>query len=265
LYINLGETLRSTLRRSASIPFKLDISDFQVYKTRKLTSSATVVAIDTSGSMDGEPLVAARKIALALSCLIEEQFKGDYLGILGFSDYAHEMSVYDVATMHPFGSCSTNFQAALKRAGNMLKQTNAVNKQVILISDMMPTCYNNEPPLSFTSRLENQLKKLESKRDKLDSSQDTDFMFGSMMMSCFGGGCNLRDPSFTAGLYEASRLKQDGINVNLYMVGFHPPVDDIVEVYRKFASGKLFMPETNDLGKTVMYDFLKNSSKRISS
>lgn len=272
LNLDLTETLRNAIRKSAKLPINLDYEDFVIKETGHVTNSATVIAIDVSGSMNGLPLLAARKVTLALECLIEERFKGDYLGVIAFSEKARLIPSYSIAKMGNESSGATNFQEALLMSEKILAGKRALNKQIIIVSDMEPTTYNQDPPKVFLERLEEEIKKQQSiprpKITALEEDKPLDDLTRKMLQELFGqtfGSLNAySNPSVSAALYEASRLSKQKIKVNFYMMGSHPRLEDIIPVYSRFTTGKIFMPKRDDLGKTLMYDFLKGSAKSIS-
>jgi Mg-chelatase subunit ChlD len=271
LNLDLTETLRNAIRKSARLPIELDYNDFVIKETGHVTNSATVIAIDVSGSMNGLPLLAARKVTLALECLIEERFKGDYLGIIAFSEKAKMIPSYSIARMGNESSGATNFQEALLMSEKILAGKRALNKQIIIVSDMEPTTYNKEPPKRFLDQLATEIKKQKSiPRPKLTPNEEDktlDDVTRKMLQELFGQMSGALEaysnPSLSAALYEASRLSKQKIKVNFYMLGSHLSLDEVIPVYSKFTTGKIFMPKTDDLGKTLMYDFLKGRAKSI--
>ena len=80
------------------------------------------------------PLIAAKKITLALECLISERFKGDYLGVIAFSNKSELIPEYSVSLMGNTSSGLTNFQDALLTSEKILSQKKALNKQVVTVS-----------------------------------------------------------------------------------------------------------------------------------
>jgi uncharacterized protein with von Willebrand factor type A (vWA) domain len=122
---------------------RLSPDDFEVHRTESLARSCTVLMLDMSRSM---PLrgyfYAAKKVALALDSLIRTQFPRDTLHVIGFSDYAREITPSALPQLsvneYVYG---TNMQHGLMLARHLLSRYHGQNKQIIIVSDGEPTAH----------------------------------------------------------------------------------------------------------------------------
>jgi uncharacterized protein with von Willebrand factor type A (vWA) domain len=134
--------------------------DFEVIETEALARSATVLAVDLSMSMPmRDNFVPAKKMALALHTLITTKFPRDYIGIVGFSELAHEIKPEELPTAMWDYVYGTNLQHALMLSRRMLAHQHGI-KQIIVVTDGEPTAHIdrfgqptfNYPPVPETLR-----------------------------------------------------------------------------------------------------------------
>ena len=158
--------VNAVIRDPRSTP-ALRSEDMMVHRTRSTTKCATVVILDMSGSMRwGGQYVAAKKMALALEGLIRREYPGDRL---------HFIEMFSVARVVPRGGVIdllpkpvtirdpvvrlradmsdpdigesdlpphfTNIQQALRLARRLLAAADTPNRQVMLITDGLPTAH----------------------------------------------------------------------------------------------------------------------------
>ena len=147
--------------------------DLEVHRTRATTKCATVVIMDMSGSMRwGGQYVACKKMAMALEGLVRREYPGDRL---------HFMEMYSVARVVPRGELMnllpkpvtindpvvrlradmsdpditeqdlpphfTNIQHALRLARRLLANADTPNRQIVLITDGLPTAHFEDDDL----------------------------------------------------------------------------------------------------------------------
>ena len=147
--------------------------DLEVHRTRATTKCATVVIMDMSGSMRwGGQYVACKKMAMALEGLVRRESPGDRL---------HFMEMYSVARVVPRGELMnllpkpvtindpvvrlradmsdpditeqdlpphfTNIQHALRLARRLLANADTPNRQIVLITDGLPTAHFEDDDL----------------------------------------------------------------------------------------------------------------------
>lgn len=154
--LDLGRTVLQAVKRGSGTPVRLSVDDMLVFEREVSSRVATVLAIDLSRSM-GERgyLLAAKRLALALSTLIQRRFPRDHLHILGFSHEAREVNMAELTELtwdrHELG---TNVQDALRSSREMLNRYPGLQHNLILLTDGEPTAYRaasgevrySEPP-----------------------------------------------------------------------------------------------------------------------
>ena len=96
--LDLHRTLyNSVLREGPNIPVRLSPTDLEINRTELLSQAATILLLDQSRSMGMfGSFTSAKKVALALYWLIRSQFPRDYFAVIGFSDYAMEITSEDL-------------------------------------------------------------------------------------------------------------------------------------------------------------------------
>ena len=126
-------------------------SDFEVFRTEKLTRTSTVLLVDMSRSMLLRGcFLAAKKVAVALDTLIRTQFPHDHLAVIGFAYYAREIRPGALAelTWHGY-EYGTNLQHGLLLARRILERNPSVNKEIVVITDGEPTAHFEDGQVEF--------------------------------------------------------------------------------------------------------------------
>ena len=90
--LDLGQSVLGAVKRRVGTPVKLDVSDLKVHDRETSEHATTILAVDLSRSM-GERgyLLAAKKLALALTTFIRTRYPQDELLLIGFSESARQM------------------------------------------------------------------------------------------------------------------------------------------------------------------------------
>lgn len=228
--IDMHRTLfNSTLRNGPGTPLRISPQDFEIHHTEHLTQTATALLIDQSSSMGGSygvRFTAAKKIALALYWLIHSQYPRDYLYIIGFSDYAMDIPMDDLADLtwnHWTGG--TNMQHALMLARKALSAQKVATKQILMITDGEPTAH------------------LEHGRAFFD----------------WPTSWRTRDET----LKEVKRCTQEGITINTFMLEPDYYLMDFIDKMTRINKGRAFYTDPSQLGRYVMVDYLRSQRKRI--
>jgi uncharacterized protein with von Willebrand factor type A (vWA) domain len=169
--MDIPQTLiNSMLRDGPRIPLVIKTEDIEIHSTRNRPRCATVVIMDMSGSMryDGQ-YINVKRMALALDGLIRREYPGDYLQFIEMYTFAKlcpageiidllpkpvtlfdpvvqlraDMSRADMSEsmVHPH---FTNIQHSLQLARRLLATHDTPNRQVILITDGLPTAHFEE-------------------------------------------------------------------------------------------------------------------------
>ncbi|MCA9151954.1 MAG: VWA domain-containing protein, partial [Planctomycetales bacterium] len=166
--MDIPQTLiNAMLRQGQSLPIRLRPEDIEVHRTRNSPKCATVVIMDMSGSMRYDAqYVNVKRMALALEGLIHREYPGDFLRFLEMYTFAKPVAAGDIIDLMPkpvtlfdpvvqlradMGSGDvtesmvhphfTNIQHALQLARRQLATQDTPNRQVVLITDGLPTAH----------------------------------------------------------------------------------------------------------------------------
>ncbi|MFO0828504.1 MAG: VWA domain-containing protein [Phycisphaerales bacterium] len=154
-------------------PVELRSQDIEVHRTRNLPKCATVVIMDMSGSMRyGGQYVACKRMALALDGLIRREYPGDRLEFIEMYSLARRVAPSEIATLMPkpvsvfdpivrlradmsdpsitemdLPLHFTNIQRALRMARQILAASDTPNRQIVLLTDGLPTAHFEDDQL----------------------------------------------------------------------------------------------------------------------
>src|SRR5687768_11334218 len=165
--LDLHQTLHNALTRHG-LPqkngkIKFDDHDFELHLHEGTTSCSTVVLLDMSGSMMRYGrFLSAKKVAMAMQCLIRTRFPQDSIDFVGFYSGATKIpeaalpltmpkpvTIYDyqvrlkvpIDKMDKAPQHFTNLHMGLQLARRILKKRSAENKQLFIITDGQPTAH----------------------------------------------------------------------------------------------------------------------------
>ncbi|MGQ0628495.1 MAG: hypothetical protein ACT4PL_10405 [Phycisphaerales bacterium] len=142
-------------------------ADLAVHLTRNNPRCATVVLLDMSGSMrHGGQYVNVKRMGLALDGLLRREYPGDFLRFVEIATFARPIPASDLATLLPKPVSThgpvvrlradmsdpdmneaavpqhfTNIQRGLQVARRLLAGQDTPNRQVMLITDGLPTAH----------------------------------------------------------------------------------------------------------------------------
>ncbi len=159
--------VNALVREGGQTPIRLKPEDIEIHRTRNNPKAATVVIMDMSGSMryDGQ-YVNVKRMALALDGLIRSEYPGDFLRFIEMYTFAKlrqpgeiidlmpkpvtiqdpwvrlkaDMS-NDEVSEHQIHPHFTNIQHSLQLARKLLATQDTPNRQIILITDGLPTAH----------------------------------------------------------------------------------------------------------------------------
>ena len=140
--LHIERTVRNAIRRTGGgVPVTLHPDDFEVERTEHLVRSSTVLMLDLSLSMPmRDNFLPAKKVTMALHSLITSQFPRDFMGIVGFSESARQLTADELPEVSWDFVYGTNMQHSFMIARRLLaKQTGS--KQIIMITDGEPTAH----------------------------------------------------------------------------------------------------------------------------
>ncbi|MBH58152.1 MAG: hypothetical protein CMJ82_13325 [Planctomycetaceae bacterium] len=228
-------------------PLRIQSDDIVVHQMRNSPKCATSVIMDMSGSMRYEgQYINVKKMALALQGLITSEYPGDHLSFIEMYTHARQCQANEIINLlpkpvtihdpvvrykidmsntrlheHQLPPHFTNIQHALQLARLNLATVDTPNRQIVLITDGLPTAhYSDEwlyllyPPDPLTD---------------------------------------------DATMREAMRCKQDGITINFFLIpSWSQTEEDIQFAYRVAESteGRVFFTAGSDLDRFVVWDYL---------
>lgn len=226
--LDMSRTVMNSVRRTGGgRPVRVEVEDFEVFRTEQLTQAATVLMLDMSRSM---PLrgcfVAAKKVALALNSLIRTQFPRDNLYIVGFSDFARELrpeSLHQITWGdYVYG---TNMQHGFVMARRLLGRHQSGTRQIILITDGEPTAH--------------------FEGDRVEFAYPPTFR------------------TFQETLREVARCTREGIVINTFMLERSHYLTDFVNQMTRINRGRAFFATPERLGDYVLVDYVASKRKRL--
>lgn len=246
--------VNAMLRAGAKVPIRIQPEDIEIHRTRNTPKCATVVIMDMSGSMryDGQ-YVNVKRMALAMDALIRREYPGDYLQFIEMYTFGKlrrpgeivdlfpkpvtisdpivrlwvDMSREDVSELqiHPH---FTNIQHSLQLARQLLAAQDTLNRQVILITDGLPTAH------------------FEAQRLYLLYPPDP--------------------ITEEATMREAFLCQREGITINMFLIpSWSQSEEDIRFAYRVAEStqGRVFFTAGKDLDRYVVWDYVKRKREII--
>ncbi|HZY87771.1 MAG TPA: hypothetical protein VFE78_23240 [Gemmataceae bacterium] len=155
------------LRAGPGLPVRLKTEDIVIHRTRNTPKCASAVLLDMSGSMRyDEQYVNVKRMGLALDGLIRSEYPGDFLQFIEMYTFAKPRHISEIAALmykpvtlyDPWVRKKvdmsdprvsevlvpphfTNIQHALQLARKFLAAQDTPNRQVMLITDGLPTAH----------------------------------------------------------------------------------------------------------------------------
>lgn len=222
-------TMMNMLRHSDIDRFNLREDDLRVHETDHYTSVATVLLIDLSHSMilyGEDRITPAKKVAMALSELIMNNYAADSLDIVAFGNEAWQVEVKDLPYLK-VGPYHTNTRQALELARHILHRRKYANKQIFMITDGKPSCM-----------IEN----------------------GRMYKNSFG----LDRKIINRVLDEAVKCRRDDIDITTFMIARDPYLQNFVRELTEANKGRAYFASLDNLGGYIFEDYIRNRKRRIS-
>jgi uncharacterized protein with von Willebrand factor type A (vWA) domain len=236
-------------------PLQLKTDDIEIHRTRNSPKCATVVLMDMSGSMRYDGLyVNVKRMALALQGLIVRDFPGDYLQFLELYSFAKPRKASELVTLLPkmptihdpvvtlkydtsreeFSEFRvpqhfTNIQHGLQLARQLLALQDTPNRQVILITDGLPTAH-----------------------------------FQQQMLCLLYPPHRLTEQ---ATLREGKLCQREGITINIFLLSsWNQSPEDIRFAYKVAEStkGRVIFTAGRELDRYVVWDYIKRRKTIVS-
>lgn len=254
--MDIPATLTNAMvRGGATRPIRLRSEDIEIHRTRNTPKCATMVLMDMSGSMRyGGLYVNVKRMGLALDGLIRREFPGDFLQFIEMYTFAKPRHVSEVASLLPkmvtifdpwvryridmsrediseaqVPQHFTNIQHALAMSRKFLALQPTPNRQVILITDGLPTAHFE----------------------------------GEQLHLCYPPD----ERTEQATLREARLCQREGITINIFLLSsWSQSREDVQFAYRLAEStkGRVFFTAGRDLDRYVVWDYVSRRRQIIS-
>lgn len=233
---------------------RLRTEDIEVYKTRNNPRAATTVVMDMSGSMrHGGQYINVKRMALALDGLIRREYPGDYLRFIEMYSFARLRDGAEIAAMLPrpvsmhspvvrlkadmsnpdipesrIPQHFTNIQRSLQLSRTLLGAQDTLNRQVILITDGLPTAHFEGPELFLLYPPDPRTEE--------------------------------------ATMREAALCAREGITINIFLLPSWSQTSEDVRFAQRMAMatrGRVFFTGGTDLDRFVLWDYVAMRRKII--
>jgi uncharacterized protein with von Willebrand factor type A (vWA) domain len=247
-HMDIPATLvNAMIRNGPGLPVRLKADDIEIHRTRNNPKCATAVLLDMSGSMRyGGQYVNVKRMGLALDGLIRSEYPGDFLQFIEVYTFAKPRHVSEVATLMPkpvtmydpvihlradmsdpeisemqIPPHFTNIQHGFHLARKFLSIQDTSNRQIVLITDGMPTAH-----------FEKEMLYLLYPPDPRTES---------------------------ATMTEAHRCAQENITINIFLLAsWNQTEEDVRFAYRVAEStrGRVFFTAGRELDRYVVWDYI---------
>ena len=243
-----GSMINAMVRNGAGIPVRITPDDIEIHQTRNTPKCATAVLLDMSGSMRHEgQYINAKRMGLALHGLIRTEYPGDFLQFVEIYSFAKPRHISEIPELMPkpvmlydpvvrlkadmsrtdlseyqIPPHFTNIQRGLQLARQFLTVQDTPNRQVILITDGLPTAH-----------FEGKYLYLLYPPDPLTES---------------------------ATMREAQLCAQQGITINIFLLPNWGQTREDVNFAHRMAettAGRVFFTGGHDLDRYVVWDYVK--------
>ena len=226
-HIDSTGTMMNMLKHSSINQFDLREEDLQVYHTDHYTSVSTVLLIDLSHSMilyGEDRITPAKKVAMALSELIMNNYAKDSLDLVAFGNEAWKIEVKDLPYLQ-VGPYHTNTLQGLQVARHILQRKKFSNKQIFMITDGKPSCMIED---------------------------------GKIYKNSFG----LDRKIVNKVLDEAVKCRKENIDITTFMIARDPYLQNFVREMTEANKGRAYYSSLDNLGEYIFEDYIKNRRKR---
>jgi len=243
------------LRSGPGLPVRMKPDDIVIHRTRVNPKAATCVLLDMSGSMryDGQ-YVNVKRMGLALEGLIRSEYPGDFLQFVEMFTFAKPRHISEVAGLMPkpvtifspvvrlkadmsnpdvselrIPTHFTNIQHALQTARRFLATQDTPNRQVVLITDGLPTAHFE----------------------------------GSTLFMLYPPDPRTEE----ATMREALLCAREGITINIFLLSnWNQSEEDVRFAYKiaESTKGRVIFTAGRDLDRYVIWDYIKRRKQIVS-
>lgn len=246
--------VNAMLRQGSTLPLRLKSEDIEIHRTRNTPKCATVVIMDMSGSMryDGQ-YMNVKRMAMAMEGLIRSEYPGDFLHFIEMYTFAKpcpagrivellpkmvsihdpvvrlradmsDESISEYQIPHHF----TNIQHSLQMARQFLAAQDTPNRQIILITDGLPTAHFE----------------------------------GSELFMLYPPDQRTEEATMREGML----CHKEGITINMFLIpSWSQSQEDIQFAYRlaESTTGRVFFTAGNNLDRFVVWDYVQQKREII--
>jgi uncharacterized protein with von Willebrand factor type A (vWA) domain len=252
--MDIAQSVANAAARSGTARPRVTIDDLEIHRTRNTPKCATAVLMDMSGSMrNGGQYIHCKRMALALDGLIRTEYPGDFLAMFEMYTFAKRVPVTDVPALMPkqvtifqpivrlkadlsdpevsemrIPQHFTNIQHAMRLARQTLAVQDTPNRQIILITDGLPTAHFD----------------------------------GSTLYMLYPPHQLTED----ATMHEANLCAREGITINIFRLPNWNQSHEDVQFAKKLAEttkGRVFFTGGKDLDRFVLWDYVNQRRKII--
>ena len=247
--------VNALLRAGPGLPLHMKAEDIVIHKTRNNPKCATVVLLDMSGSMRYEgQYINVKRMGLALDGLIRSEYPGDFLQFIEMYTLAKARHISEVAALMPkpvtiydpvvrlrvdmsnpkiteldLPPHFTNIQHGLHLARKFLAAQDTPNRQVVIITDGLPTAHFE----------------------------------GEQLFLLYPPMPRTED----ATLREAMLCAREGITINMFLLAsWNQSPEDVRFAYKVVEStkGRVFFTAGRELDRYVVWDYITRRRSIIS-
>jgi uncharacterized protein with von Willebrand factor type A (vWA) domain len=247
--------VNAMLRNGPGLPVRLKPEDIEIHRTRNTPKCATAVLLDMSGSMRYDAqYVNVKRMGLALDGLIHTEWPGDFLQFIEIYSFAKPRHISEIAALMPkpvtvhnpyiwlkadmsdpevsefqVPPHFTNIHHGLLQARKFLSAQDTPNRQIVLITDGLPTAHFEGETLHLMYPPNPRTEK--------------------------------------ATLREGMLCAREGITINIFLLAsWNQTEEDVKFAYRLAEStkGRVFFTAGRELDRYVVWDYIARRRQIIS-
>ena len=244
-----GSLVNAMLRGGPGLPVRMRTDDILIHETRNTPKCATAVLLDMSGSMRYDGLyVNVKRMALGLDGLVRREFPGDWLQFIEVYTFAKLRRPDEIVTLMPkpvtvmnsvvrlradmsderitemqIPPHFTNLQHGLQLGRQLLAGQDTPNRQIILITDGLPTAHFEGKDLYLLYPPDRQTE--------------------------------------DATIREGRLCHREHVTINIFLLqSWWQSSEDVQFAYRlaELTSGRVFFTAGKDLDRFVVWDYLSH-------
>ena len=226
--IDFTSSIRNAQINHGIDSFNMQEDDLEIRETDFKSQTSTVLMIDISHSMilyGEDRITPAKKVAMALSELIQTKYPKDTLDIVVFGNDAWTIEIKDLPYLQ-VGPYHTNTVGGLELAMDILRRRRNPNKQIFMITDGKPTC-------------------LKVGKRYYKNSWGVDRKILNRCMSL------------------ATQCKKLKIPITTFMIASDPYLQRFVQEFTECNNGKAFFASLDKLGAFIFKDFESGKRKTV--